>query len=172
MLFVPTLLAFIGLMLCAIVTTFVLRGALIAVSPTNWGEKWVDASFISFAWHEFGRGIFLGLIAALGLAPLTIAFFAGSQAFFSNVTFVTLLAWSAFAVAIFFIGTASGLVGFLRYEADSPGRHSLMNFAQLAVVAVASLPAMVLFFTFLLPSLIKVVGLWLDTMSLYAELAS
>jgi hypothetical protein len=172
MLFVPTLLAFAGLTLCAVVATLVLRGALIAISPTNWGEKWVGASFISFAWHEFGRGLFLGLVAAIGLAPLTIAFFAGSAAFFSNITFVTMLAWGAFAVAIFFVGTASGLIGFLRYEADSPERHSLMNIAQLAVVAVASLPVALFFLTFLLPSLSKVVGLWLDTMSLYAELAS
>ena len=172
MLFVPTLLAFIGLGLCALVATLVLRGALIAMNPMNWAEKWVSSSFITFAWHELGRGLFLGLIAALGLAPLTIAFFAGSEKFYSNITFLTLLAWAAFAAGIFFTGVAGGLIGFLRYEAGNHERHSLMNLAQLAIVAVASFPVLILFLTYLVPSLSHVVGLWLDTMSLYAELAS
>jgi hypothetical protein len=47
-----------------------------------------------------------------------------------------------------------------------------MNLLQLAIVAVASLPVFVLFVTFLVPNLTKVIGLWFETMSLYAQLAS
>lgn len=172
MLFVPTLLAFVGLTLSAMVLTIVLRGAFRAVTPDNWQDKWMSSSFITFAWHELGRGLFLGAVGALGLAPLTIAFFAGSERFYSNITFLSLLAWAAFSAAIFLVGIASGLIGFLRYEAGNPERHSLMNLAQLAVVGVAAFPVLVLFLTYLMPSLLHVVGLWLDTMGLYAALAS
>ena len=170
--FIPTLFAFSGLALCMLVMGLVVRGALVGISPDNWEHKWVSTSFITFAWHELGRGLFLGLLIALGLAPLTIAFFAGSQRPFSNITFLSLLAWGAFAAAIFLIGLATGLVGFLRYEAGNPERHSFMNLAQIAVVAVASVPVAIFFVTYLVPSLSHVVGLWLDTMGLYAELAS
>jgi hypothetical protein len=172
MLFVPTLLALVGLVLCAVVATLVVRGALASMSAANWSERWLNASFITFAWHELGRGIFLGFVAAVGISPLTIAFFAGTTRFYSDVTFLSLLAWGAFAAGIFFVGVVTGLIGFLRYEAGNHDRHSLMNLAQLAIVGIAAFPVFIIFITFLVPSLGKVVGLWLDTMSLYAQLAS
>ena len=169
---VPTLFAFGGLLVCGVVALWVIRGALVAMSPTNWSDKWVSTSFITFAWHEFGRGLFFGLLVAAGLAPLTVAFFAGSDRPFSNITFLSLLSWAAFAAAIFLIGIVTGLIGFLRYEAGNPERHSIMNIAQIAIVAIAAFPIALLFLTYLVPSLVHVVGLWLDTMGLYAELAS
>jgi len=169
---VPSLFAFGGLLICGAVTLWVIRGALVAMSPTNWSERWVTSSFITFAWHEVGRGLFFGLLVAAGLAPLTVAFFAGSARSFSNITFLSLLSWAAFAAAIFLIGVVSGLVGFLRYEAGNPDRHSVINLAQIAIVGVAAFPIAVVFLTYLVPSLVHIVGLWLDTMGLYAELAS
>ena len=169
---VPSLFAFGGLLVCGAVALWVLRSALIAMSPTNWSEKWVASSFITFAWHEVGRGLFYGLLVAVGLAPLTVAFFAGSSRPFSNITFLSLLSWAAFAAAIFLIGVLSGLVGFLRYEAGNPERHSIINLAQVAIVAVAAVPIAVILLRYLVPSLLGVVGAWLDTMGLYAELAS
>lgn len=169
---VPSLFAFGGLLICGAVALWVIRTALVAMSPTNWSEKWVASSFITFAWHEVGRGLFYGLLVAAGLAPLTVAFFAGSARPFSNITFLSLLSWAAFAAAIFLIGLVSGTIGFLRYEAGNPERHSIINLAQLAIVAIASVPIAFVFMTYLVPSLVHVVGLWLDTMGLYAELAS
>ena len=169
---VPSLFAFGGLLICGAVTLWVIRGALISMSPTNWSEKWVATSFITFAWHEVGRGLFFGLLVAAGLAPLSVAYFAGSSQPYSNITFLSLLSWAAFAAAIFLIGVFSGLVGFLRYEAGNPDRHSIVNLAQIAIVAVAAVPIAMVLLTYLVPSLVSVVGAWLDTMGLYAELAS
>jgi hypothetical protein len=172
MLLIPTLLAFVGLALSTLVALLVLRGAFAAINPSNWQEKWLHASFITFAWHELGRGIFLGLLAAVGTAPLSVAFFAGSQTEISNMVFLVALAWAAFATGIFFLGVTTGLIGFLRFEAGHPSQHSVITFVQLTVVAVASLPVLVVFLYYLVPNLTMVIGLWLDTMGLYAKMAS
>lgn len=172
MLFVPTLLAFLGLTLSGFVAILVLRRGVGAMSPNSWEMRWLGASFITFTWHELGRSLFLGLIGALGTAPLAIAFFAGSEKFYSNLTFLLGMAWASYALLIFFVSVTTGLVGFLRHEMGDPDRRSFVTLAQLVVVAVATFPLMMVFFSYFVPNMTLIVGVWLNTMGLYAELAS
>ena len=172
MLFVPTMLAFMGFVLCAAVAFLVVRAGVFALSGEAWAERWAGNSFITYAWHEFGRSIFLGLVAAAGTAPMGVAFFAGSQRAVWNVLYLTGVAWACFAAGIFLVGVSTGVIGYLRYEHASLQRRSLVAFAQILVVAGAVLPVFIVFVHYLLPTLADVVMLWLRTMGLYARLAA
>ncbi len=171
MLFIPTLLAFLGFVLCLTVVLLVVRAGIVAMSGNVWAERWGSASFITFSWHELGRSLFLGLVAAAGASPMAIAVFAGSANELIKILYLTGVAWASFAAGIFLIGIATGLIGFLRYEHQSYSRRSVMTLAQLLIVAVATLPILLVFVHYLMPTLSMVVGLWLQTMGLYARIA-
>jgi hypothetical protein len=172
MLFVPTLLAFFGFVLCAGVAVLVLRAGFVALSSNNWAERWAGASFITYSWHELGRALFLGLVAAVGTAPMAVAFFAGSEHTLANVFFLTGLAWGAYAAGIFLLAILTGLVGFLRYEHQSHAGHAMVTLAQLLIVSAGVVPVLVIFIRYLVPNLTMVIGLWLQTMGLYARIVS
>jgi hypothetical protein len=172
MLFVPTLLAFTGFVICATVALLVLRAGVGALSGNRWAERWGATSFITFSWHELGRAICLGLIGAVGTTPMAFAFFAGSQRALTNVAFLTALAWASYAVGIFLIGVTTGLVGFLRHEHQSYQRASMVSLIQILIVAIFVLPVSLVFVQYLVPTLSMVIGLWLQTMGLYARIAS
>lgn len=172
MLFVPTLLAFAGLILTASIALWVLRGGVTALSGNVWAERWGPTSFITYSWHELGRALGLGLVAAAGTAPMAFAFFAGSQRALINIVFLTGLAWASYAAGIFLIGILTGLVGFLRFELQSYQRRSLITLAQILLVGLAVLPIFLVFVRYLVPTLSMVIGLWLQTMGLYARIAA
>lgn len=171
MLFVPTLLAFMGFVLCLTVTLLVVRAGIGSMSGNTWAERWGSASFITFTWHEFGRALFLGLVAAVGVSPLAIAIFAGSQHELAKILYLTGVAWAGFAAGIYLVGVSTGLIGFLRFEHQNYSRRSILTLVQLLVVAVATLPVFLVFTQYLVPTLSSVMGLWLSTMGLYARLA-
>ncbi|MFO1187212.1 MAG: hypothetical protein U1E87_07020 [Alphaproteobacteria bacterium] len=172
MLFVPTLLAFAGLILCASIALWVVRGGVFALSGNAWAERWGATSFITYSWHELGRALALGLVAAAGTAPMAFAFFAGSERALANIFFLTGLAWASYAAGIFLIGILTGLVGFLRYEHQSYQRRAVFALLQILVVGVAVLPVFLVFVRYLVPTLSMVIGLWLQTMGLYARIAA
>jgi hypothetical protein len=171
MLFVPTLLAFVGFVLCLTVMLLVVRAGIGSMSGNVWAERWGSASFITFTWHELGRALFLGLAAAAGASPMAIAIFAGSEHEIVKILYLTGVAWAGFAAGIFLIGVSTGLVGFLRFEHQSYSRRSFVTLVQLLVVAIATLPVAMVFTQYLMPTLSSVVGLWLHTMGLYARIA-
>ena len=166
---VPSILALIGFALSALVAVMVLRGAFVSLHPAYWRDRWDNVSFITFAWHEFGRALFLGFVAAAGFAPLAFAFFADSDRFMANVLFLTGVSWVAIALSIFFVGIVSTFIGFWRYELEHPERHSWFALIQFAVVAAFCLPLVVFFQIYLVPNLTTIVGLWFETMGLYAR---
>jgi hypothetical protein len=170
MLFVPTLLAFVGFVLCLAVILLVLRAGIAALSGNVWAERWGNTSFITFTWHELGRSLFLGLVGAIGTTPMAVAFFAGAQHEIQNILTLTGLAWAAFAAGIFLIGVSTGLIGFLRFEHQSYSRRSIVTLVQLIVVGLGTLPVFLVFFDYLMPTLSMVVTLWLHTMGMYARL--
>lgn len=170
--FIPTIFALVGLGLCLAVAAFVVKGAVLGLSPEVWAERWSGASFITASWHEFGRSLFLGFVAAVGAAPLSLAFFAGSEGFLSNLVFLSGLVWVTFALAIFFVGIGTNFIGYLRHELASEDRHTLIAAAQVVIVFAACLPAFALFAAYLMPNVLTILGLWLDTMDLYAKITS
>lgn len=172
MLFVPTLLAFAGFLVSASIALSVLRGGVFALSGNGWAERWGATSFITYSWHELGRAIGLGLVAAAGTAPMAFAFFVGSERALTNIFYLTGLAWASYSAGIFLIGILTGLVGFLRYEHQSYQRRSLITLMQILVVGIAILPVFLVFVRYLVPTLSMVIGLWLQTMSLYARIAA
>lgn len=166
---VPSLLAFAGLGLCAFVALLVLRGALVSLLPSTWRDCWDNVSFITFAWHEFGRSLFLGFVAAVGVTPMLVAFFAGNSHFVFNVSFLAGLSWATFTISIFFLAILSTFVGFLRYEIEHPERHSVWAIIQFVIVVAFSFPALLFFHAYLLPNLATITGLWFETLGLYTK---
>ena len=167
--FVPTLLALGGLALCAFVAFLVFRGLLVAIMPNTWRDRWDQTSFITFAWHELGRSLFLGFVAAVGILPMTVAVFAGYDHFVFSVAFLSGVFWGTVALSIFFLAILSTFVGFLRYEMEHPERHSAWAVIQFSIVAVFSLPALFFLQAYLIPNLANITGLWFETMGLYAK---
>ncbi len=138
MLFVPTLLAFMGFVLCLAVILLVVRAGIISLSGSVWAERWGNTSFITYTWHEFGRSLFLGAVGAIGTTPMAVAFFAGGQHALANVLYLSALAWASFAAAIFLLGISTGLIGFPLASNTRPTPGALSSpLAQLIVVGLA-----------------------------------
>lgn len=172
MLFVPTVLAFGGLLLWGAVLVLVLRSGVSTMFGDGWADHWAGASFLTFTWHELGRALLLGFVAAAGASPMAIAVFGGARDQFAQIVFLTGIAWAGFGAAIFLIGVATGLVGFLRFEHQLASRRNILTVLQVLIVGVATLPIAVVFTQYLVPTMSTVMGLWFHTMGLYARIAT
>jgi len=159
---------FAGAILVLVVVALTLRGALRAASPDAWAQLYQRESYVSFAWRELGRGLFLGYLFTLGLSPVTAFFFLGHEGFWRSFLFLSLINWGLAAIAIYFLQVLPGFRGYLARRRQGASRAPLLG--QILIVTALSAPLAWAFFALLLPPAHEFFRILIETWLLYMHI--
>jgi hypothetical protein len=118
-----------------LVTLFLtLRAAIRASSPKVWASVYARETYVSFAWRELGRALFLGYLFALGLSPMSAAFLLGQEPFWSSFALLSLIVWGVGTSVAFFLQLLPGFLGYVRYQQVNGTRVGASLYGQVLVV--------------------------------------
>jgi hypothetical protein len=154
------------LVLAVIIQT--LRSAFRAASPQSWARHYARETYVSFAWRELGRGLFLGYLYTLGLSPVTAFFFLGQEAFWRSFLYLSLINWGLSAIAIYFALLLPGFHGYLKRRAQTQTHVPLLG--QVLIVGAMSAPLAWAFFALLLPPAHEFFRILIETWLLYTRI--
>ena len=157
-----------GGLIVLVVLYLTLRGAWQAASPKVWATRYVRDTFVSFAWQELGRGLFLGYLFALGVSPVAAFFFLGQPDFWRSFGFLSLINWGLGAVVIYFVQLLPGLRGYVLHKRNDGAKANLPG--QLLVVTAISAPIAWAFFALLLPPGHEFFRIAIETWLLYTRI--
>ncbi len=162
--------AAVGLMLVVSATGLAIANIIQAIRPANWGTRWADETFVTFAWQELGRGLFFGYLFALGMSPMTAFIFLDRENFWRNFTFGSIALWGGTAILIYFAIVIAGFFGFAVHRGVSRKLGTWGLYSQALIVATLSAPLAYLLLTVLLPPVHDVLALLVQTWHIYARL--
>jgi hypothetical protein len=164
------LVALMGLVLIVSATGLALANVVRALRPVNWATRWANESFVTFAWQEFGRGLFFGYLFALGMSPMTAFVFLDRDGFWENFVFGSVALWAGMAILIYFAIVIAGFFGFAIHRGVSRKLGTWSLYSQVLIVSVLSAPLGYLLLTVLLPPVHNVFSLLVETWHLYSKL--
>lgn len=162
--------AVVGLVLIVSATGLAIANIVQALRPANWATRWANETFVTFAWQEFGRGLFFGYLFALGMSPMTAFIFLDREGFWRNFAFGSIALWGGMAILIYFAIIIAGFFGFTIHRGVSRKLGTWGLYSQVAIVAALSAPLAYLLLTVLLPPVNNVFDLLVQTWQLYARL--
>jgi len=159
-----------GGILVLVVLYLALRGAVRAASPAVWATRSERETYVSFAWQELGRGLFLGYLFTLGLSPVTAFFFLGQPGFWRSFLFLSLINWGLGAIAIYFLQILPGFRGYLLRKRDKSAAERISFSGQILIVLAISAPLAWAFFALLLPPAHEFFQILVETWLLYTRI--
>jgi hypothetical protein len=162
--------AVVGLMLIVSAAGLAIANVIQALRPTNWGARWANETFVTFAWQELGRGFFCGYLFALGMTPMTASIFLDRESFWRNFAFGSLALWGGTAILVYFAIVIAGFFGFAVHRGVSGKLGTWGLYSQAIIVATLSAPLGFLLWKVLLPPVHDVLALVVQTWQLYARL--
>jgi hypothetical protein len=160
----------VGLILVISAIAIAIANVVQALRPTNWGTRWANETFVTFAWQELGRGLFCGYLFALGMTPMTAFIFLDRENFWRNFTFGSIALWGGTAILIYFAIVIAGFFGFAVHRGVSRKHGAWGLYSQALIVGALSAPLAYLLLTVLLPPVHNVLDLLVQTWQLYARL--
>jgi hypothetical protein len=162
--------AVVGIMLIVSALGLALANVVQALRPTNWATRWANETFVTFAWQEFGRGLFCGYLFALGMSPMTAFIFLDREGFWRNFAFGSAALWGGVAILVYFAIIIAGFFGFAIHRGVSRKLGTWGLYSQVIIVAALSAPLGYLLLTVLLPPVHNVLNLLVQTWHLYSRL--
>ena len=167
---VSAVFTFAGGILVLVVIYLTLRGAWRVASPEIWAKRYERDTFVSFAWQELGRGLFLGYLFTLGLSPVTAFFFLGREEFWRNFLFLSLINWGLGAIAIYFVQLFPGFRGYVVRKRMDGVLKGVNLYGQILIVTAMSAPLAWAFFALLLPPAHEFFQIMVETWLLYTRI--
>lgn len=158
-----------GILVLAVVYV-TLRGALHVARPETWETRYERETYVSFAWQELGRGLFLGYLVTLGLSPVTAFFFLGQEEFWTSFAYLSLINWGLAAIAIYFMQLLPGFRGYLLRKRKQGALEGVSLYGQILVVTAMSVPLAWAFYALLLPPAHEFFQILVETWLLYTRI--
>jgi hypothetical protein len=159
-----------GGILVLVVLFLTVRRAIRVANPELWASRYERETYVSFAWQELGRGLFLGYLFALGLSPVAAFFFLGQDEFWRNFLFLSLINWGLGAIAIYFIQLLPGFRGYVLRKREQNALAGVSLYGQILIVTAISAPLAWAFFTLLLPPAHEFFQILVETWVLYTRI--
>ncbi len=159
----------LGLILVAVFSA--IASIFASAQVKTWEARLPRDTFVGFAWQELGRSLVLGFIVALGCTPIGVFFFAGTDSFWSSLSFLSGIWWMSSALLFFYGFTLAGFGGYLAYHTRNKTdvAQSALWF-ELMIVLGVSLPFLYVFIRYLLPTLWPVLKLLGSTWQTYVTI--
>jgi hypothetical protein len=140
-----------GGLIVLVVLYLTLRGAWLAASPKVWATRYVRDTYVSFAWAELGRGLFLGYLFALGLSPMSTMFLLGQEQFWPSFALLFLIIWGFGASVVYFVQLLPGFRGYVRHRQAKGESVGASVYGQILIVILMTGVLAWVFVAFLLP---------------------